>query len=237
LAELGVFYVNPDGKTLHVNRYAWNQVANVLFLESPAGVGFSYSNTSSDYSENGDRRTAKDAYVFLVKWFSRFPQYKFRDFYIAGESYAGYYIPELAATILEHQALSQASFINFKGIMVGNGIMNSVTDAIGQFTYPWTHALISDKTYEALIGNCTKSDADGILCDMLEDMMDMEMGNINAYSIYAAKCSTNSSKLASTNSPKLAKEGAKAPRYDPYINDYVYAYLNRPEVQKAMHAT
>jgi carboxypeptidase C (cathepsin A) len=32
---------------------------------------------------------ARDAYVFLVKWFNRFPQYKFRDFYIAGESYAG----------------------------------------------------------------------------------------------------------------------------------------------------
>jgi serine carboxypeptidase-like clade 2 len=91
LAELGAFffYINPDGKMLHINRYAWKQVANVLFLESPAGVGFSYLNMSSDYSENGDRRIAKDGYVFLVKWFSRFPQYKFRDFYIAGESYAG----------------------------------------------------------------------------------------------------------------------------------------------------
>lgn len=32
---------------------------------------------------------AEDAYIFLVKWFERFPQYKHRDFYIAGESYAG----------------------------------------------------------------------------------------------------------------------------------------------------
>ena len=32
---------------------------------------------------------AQDAYIFLVKWFERFPQYKYRDFYIAGESYAG----------------------------------------------------------------------------------------------------------------------------------------------------
>ena len=32
---------------------------------------------------------AHDSYKFLVKWFERFPQYKYRDFYIAGESYAG----------------------------------------------------------------------------------------------------------------------------------------------------
>lgn len=32
--------------------------ANVLFLESPAGVGFSYSNTSSDLIV-GDNRTGR----------------------------------------------------------------------------------------------------------------------------------------------------------------------------------
>jgi serine carboxypeptidase-like clade II len=63
--------------------------ANILFLDSPAGVGFSYTNTTSDLYDSGDRRTAHDSYKFLARWFERFPQYKYRDFYIAGESYAG----------------------------------------------------------------------------------------------------------------------------------------------------
>ena len=88
----------------------------MLFLESPAGVGFSYSNTTSDYDKSGDNKTAADAYVFLVNWMERFPEYKGRDFYIAGESYGGHYVPQLAYTILQHNN----SIINLKGIMVSS---------------------------------------------------------------------------------------------------------------------
>ncbi|KAK6235997.1 hypothetical protein SCA6_011334 [Theobroma cacao] len=87
--EIGPFHIRPDGKTLYLNPYSWNKVANLLFLESPIGVGFSYSNTSFDLLNNGDKRTAKDSLAFLLKWLERFPQYKERDFYIAGESYGG----------------------------------------------------------------------------------------------------------------------------------------------------
>ncbi|MBA0673318.1 hypothetical protein Goklo_000071 [Gossypium klotzschianum] len=55
--EIGPFRIRPDGKTLYLNRYAWNNLANVLFLESPAGVGFSYTNTTSDLYTTGDKRT------------------------------------------------------------------------------------------------------------------------------------------------------------------------------------
>ena len=93
-------------------------VANILFLESPAGVGFSYSNTTSDYDNAGDRKTADDAYIFIVNWLERFPQYKTRDFYITGESYAGHYVPQLAYTILLNNKNTNQTTINIKGIAV-----------------------------------------------------------------------------------------------------------------------
>ena len=93
--------------------------ANLLFLDSPAGVGFSYTNTSFEIDPPGDNSTglqeiyvfpllskhegissqdnmtfhssfaAHGSYAFLVRWFQRFPQHKMKEFYIAGESYAG----------------------------------------------------------------------------------------------------------------------------------------------------
>lgn len=89
-----------------------------MFLESPAGVGFSYSNRTSDYDESGDRKTAADNYMFLVNWLERFPEYKGREFYISGESYAGHYVPQLAHTILYHNKKANTTIINLKGIMV-----------------------------------------------------------------------------------------------------------------------
>ncbi|KAF2543354.1 hypothetical protein F2Q68_00031633, partial [Brassica cretica] len=87
--EIGPFLVDNKGNSLQFNPYAWNHEANILFLESPVGVGFSYSNTSSDYKKIGDEFTARDAYSFIQKWLERFPAYRENDFYIAGESYAG----------------------------------------------------------------------------------------------------------------------------------------------------
>lgn len=90
----------------------------MLFLESPAGVGFSYSNTSSDYDKSGDQRTADDALVFLLNWIERFPEYKGRAFYISGESYAGHYVPQLAAAVLSHNINSKSKIINLRAILV-----------------------------------------------------------------------------------------------------------------------
>ena len=56
--------------------------------------------------------------MFLVNWLERFPEYKDRDFYISGESYAGHYVPQLAHTILYHNKKANKTIINLKGIIV-----------------------------------------------------------------------------------------------------------------------
>ncbi|KAJ4724616.1 Carboxypeptidase [Melia azedarach] len=230
MTELGPFRVNSDGKTLFQNKYAWNNVANVIFLESPAGVGFSYSNTSSDYNHTGDKSTAVDAYTFLVNWLERFPQYKNRDFFIAGESYAGHYVPQLADTIVSHNKLANQSIINLKGVAIGNGVLNEATDAMGLIDHIWTHALISDETYRGIIENCDLVNGNSSKkCGEFLGQASHEIGDIDFYNIYAPIChkvhieANQSTTTASTED------------YDPCSDYYVESYLNNAAVQSALH--
>ncbi|VAI33203.1 unnamed protein product [Triticum turgidum subsp. durum] len=120
MMEVGPFRVNKDKRTLSENLHAWTKVANVIFLESPVGVGFSYSNKTLDFHLSGDKSTANDTFVFLFNWLERFPEYKGRPFYISGESYSGHYAPQLAAIILSHnlENSSTRTLINLQGILV-----------------------------------------------------------------------------------------------------------------------
>lgn len=64
-------------------------MANVIFIEQPAGVGFSYSQDTDDYNV-GDFQAAEDVYHFLVNFVARYPQYANRKLYLSGESYGGH---------------------------------------------------------------------------------------------------------------------------------------------------
>ncbi|XXG60906.1 hypothetical protein AAC387_Pa04g2701 [Persea americana] len=227
MMELGPFRVNSDGQTLQGNNYAWNNVANVIFLESPAGVGFSYSNTTSDYDVSGDKRTAQDSLTFLVNWLERFPQYKNRDFYITGESYAGHYVPQLALTILEFNKHTNQTAINLQGIAIGNALIDDETNEWGSYDFFWTHALLPDEIHQGIILNCnfTPSAPDTKACDHFLGQAGGAIGSIYGYNIYAPFC-TN----PSTPNP-YSDVG-----FDPCSDDYIHSYLNLPQVQKALHA-
>ncbi|XP_027932721.1 serine carboxypeptidase II-3-like [Vigna unguiculata] len=233
--ELGPFRINSDGKTLYRNKYAWNEVANVLFLESPAGVGFSYSNTTSDYDDAGDKSTAKDAYVFLINWLERFPQYKTHDLYITGESYAGHYVPQLAYTILLNNKFAPQT-INLKAIAVGNAWIDDVTSVKGIFDYLWTHALSSDQTHELIEKYCDfTAENDSAICANATRTALIEKGKIDFYNIYAPLCFDSSLKNGSTGSVSNILL-CIVYDFDPCSDYYGEAYLNRPEVQLALHA-
>lgn len=235
--EIGPFRINKTSSALYLNPFSWNKLANLLFLESPAGVGFSYTNTSSNLKDTGDKRTAEDSLTFLIKWLERFPQYKNRELYIAGESYAGHYIPQLAKKIYDFNKGVTKKPINLKGFLVGNAVTDNYYDSIGTVTYWWSHAMISDKTYHDILRTCNFRLQDTTpTCDaFMNYAMNQEFGDIDQYSIYTPPCGETSDakkKFVRFKKLLLGQRGG----YDPCTESYAEKYYNRPDVQKSLHA-
>ncbi|CAN1328490.1 Serine carboxypeptidase 24 [Linum perenne] len=243
--EIGPFRINKTASSLYLNKYSWNREANILFLESPVGVGFSYSNSTSYVNNSGDARTAEDSLTFLITWMKRFPQYKYREFYLTGESYAGNYVPQLAKKILDYNKAHSSSIINLKGFMVGNALMDKYYDQLGRYTYWWTHSMISDQTYSSILDKCDFANKLSKECfDLLRYAASHEVGEIDFYSIYSPYCLEKlGNKLGNgtrSRSEFLEVKNANLPMmvsgYDPCSENYAEMYYNRVDVQKAMHA-
>lgn len=259
LSECGPLWPTSDNR-LKKNEFSWNSFANLLFVESPAGVGFSYSNNPADYT-TGDVRTANDSYAFLLAFFELFPEYADRPYWITGESYGGHYTVELAQRIYEGNAQGNAP-INLVGLAVGNAWTDAPLDNEGCVLDWWSHTINSQSTYEGLMKSCNFS-AIGPLAEVPEALLNdcnhyldkstKEMGNVNIYDIYEHVCASSFGQAEA-----LYRAIAAAPHSNPHvllaramhkrasllgafhavscIGNYVQTYLNLAEVQTAIHA-
>lgn len=80
-----------------VNEYSWNREASVLYIEQPAGVGYSYCDHDNHPEECkfDDNNVSEDNLKAVLAWFEKYPEYQSNELYISGESYAGIYVPYL----------------------------------------------------------------------------------------------------------------------------------------------
>eukprot|EP00249_Psilotum_nudum_P000669 c1275_g1_i1 orf=228-1616(-) len=239
--ELGPFYPSGDGRGLQRNNKSWNKASNLLFLESPAGVGWSYSNTTSDYMSFGDSSTARDSLVFLLKWFEKFPEYKNNDFYLAGESYAGHYVPQLASCLLEHSKSSGFKF-NLKGLAIGNPLLKLDVDALSSYNYLWSHGIIPDETYHAILRSCDfedytlTSEIPNVTKDCYDEIVqaNLELGEyINNYDVILDVCYPSLVEQELRLRQKVSKISLGV---DVCMTNERTFYFNLPETQNALHA-
>jgi carboxypeptidase C (cathepsin A) len=94
MQENGPLTVDDGENYVKTNPYPWNKRANMLWLESPAGVGWSVGETAEDLKHN-DMTQSEDALEALKSWYAKFPEYQQNQLFVSGESYAGIYVPYL----------------------------------------------------------------------------------------------------------------------------------------------
>ena len=89
-------YVIPNGESEFIkNEWNWNKEVNLLYIESPGGVGFSTCVGVEDCTQSDDK-SAEDNLTALLSFYEKFPEFLHNDLFISGESYAGIYVPYLA---------------------------------------------------------------------------------------------------------------------------------------------
>ena len=146
LFELGPCSIVNEGKNTTYNPYSWNTHANIIFLDQPVNVGYSYAEdgTTVDTSPVA----GKDVYAFLEIFLNRFPKYANQPFHLAAESYGGTYAPNIANVIYkQNKELALAptpklKIINLASVMLANGLtdpyvqMGSVPDYVCDGPYP-----------------------------------------------------------------------------------------------------
>ncbi|XP_007533123.1 lysosomal protective protein [Erinaceus europaeus] len=257
LTEHGPFLVQPDGATLEYNPYSWNLIANMLYLESPAGVGFSYSNDKS-YGTN-DTEVAQSNYEALQDFFSHFPEYKNNELFLTGESYAGIYIPTLAVLVMQDPSM------NLQGLAVGNGLSSYEQNDNSLVYFAYYHGLLGNRLWSSLQSYCCSQNKcnfydnkdPGCQTSLQEVSRIVSNSGLNIYNLYAP-CAGGvpgylryekdtivvqdmgnlftSLPLKRTLHQVLLRSGENV-RLDPPCTNTTApsTYLNNPYVRKALH--
>ncbi|KAF7288075.1 hypothetical protein GWI33_000128 [Rhynchophorus ferrugineus] len=107
-----------NGDQLSLREYSWTKNHSVLYIDNPAGTGFSFTN--GGYAQN-ETKVGEDLYQALVQFFTLFPEIAENPFFVTGESYAGKYIPAIGYAIYLHRNTEDIQ-INLKGLLIGDGL-------------------------------------------------------------------------------------------------------------------
>jgi vitellogenic carboxypeptidase-like protein len=152
---LGLFWkhgpleVNREkyGDSYTRRNHTWVGPLSVVYVDNPVGTGFSFS----DMGEKGYKLTqdgyTHDLYNFVLQFFKLFPEYKSRQFYIGGQSYAGKYVPALAHRIHKHRH-NESAEIPLTGIILGGPYFDPPTESVAFFDYLYALGAISHADME-----------------------------------------------------------------------------------------
>jgi len=147
---------SPQGTDVNTtyNPHSWTNHANVLFLDQPVGVGYSYADSGS---VDNSPAAAEDVHAFLELFVARYGKYRSNELHISGESYAGTYLPHIAHVIhsenkKKHSTSNSNSVaplpkLNFKSVMIGNGLSEPATQfaSVPEYACDSEYAVYKDK--------------------------------------------------------------------------------------------
>ncbi|KAL4587219.1 hypothetical protein LXL04_000086 [Taraxacum kok-saghyz] len=196
--EIGPFTINNANSTwerqmLQLKPYSWTKAANIIFVDQPAGSGFSYAKTPEAYMTN-DTFATMHGYQFIRKWLVDHPMFLNNSFYVGGDSYGGILVATIVQDIYNGNQVGERPHINIKGYVLGNAGTDTHDEFNSRIRYAHKMALLSDTIYKSTKENChgeyLNVDTNNTLCVNDLQAVDKCLGRIFVEHILEPICDT-----------------------------------------------
>jgi len=219
-AENGPYEITPDGR-LTARRYSWAERTSYLVIEQTTSVGLS---VASPAPLRDEAQAMDQLWYALQAFFQKYPELRSRPLYLAGQSYAGKYLPQLAARLLRDRrdADGQQTGLDLRGLLVGDGWVDPLVQQSADADFAYAHGLIDAATraeVERLYAECTRailrqtpsSREANQLCGKMQDLIKASSG------------------LAQTTNLRVPETTPTPP-----VGDLLARYLDSPAVRLAL---
>ncbi|PWA77414.1 serine carboxypeptidase-like 16 [Artemisia annua] len=150
-----------ENLTLTMNPYSWTKLANIIFIDIPAGVGYSYGETK-EASVSSDNIMVTQATDFVKKFLIKHPKFLKNPLYIMGMSYMGIVTPAITLELYEGNERGDQPTLNIQGYILCSPLTDKFMDFNSRFIFAYRVALISEDIYKLGIESC---DADYLNTD------------------------------------------------------------------------
>nr|XP_036582222.1 carboxypeptidase s1 [Colletotrichum truncatum]KAF6790882.1 carboxypeptidase s1 [Colletotrichum truncatum] len=219
--ENGPCTFNSGGDEPKLNPNSWNNFANMLYVDQPIGVGFSYGTNDVDSTV----KAAPKVWSLMQSFYAQFPEYKNREFGLFTESYGGHYGPEfvdhfqsqndkISKGEVKGEKINVVALENQFRDYLDYAINNTYNKLIDQAKYDEL-AKSYEKDCKPLLNQCTAPEGNNEAC------LNAETACYNAI-----EAPIEASKMFNVYDVR-----AKDDKFPP--STYV-KYLNKPEVMKAI---
>lgn len=150
--ENGPFVFEPqtDGHfRIADNPEGWNRSANYLVFEHPLGVTLSFAKDEKHLPQNV-QQGIDQLYQALLNFIRLHPEIAANPLVLAGESYAGTYLPLLAEAILAGNRVPGNPQLDLRTVVLADAWVDPMTQMATDTAYALSHGLITPEQKQAL---------------------------------------------------------------------------------------
>eukprot|EP00164_Ancoracysta_twista_P001563 GFYU01002047.1.p1 GENE.GFYU01002047.1~~GFYU01002047.1.p1 ORF type:complete len:467 (+),score=157.61 GFYU01002047.1:102-1502(+) len=142
--------IGPLTDQLQPREKTWLKHANLLFIDSPVGTGYSYveGGDTSLFTHNNDD-IARDLLALLKDFYSKHPEMQKSPLYVFSESYGGKMTTGFGNVL--HDAIQSGDITcDFKGVALGDSWISGLEYVKSWPVYLQSLSLLDDKSYNDL---------------------------------------------------------------------------------------